>query len=112
MSSSMSRRGNCHDNAAMESFFSTAKFELGEFFGSHGEAKMELFDYIEVSYNQRRRHSTIGLVSPAVYFGRFGAQKWESERRIREEGQLPHQRRVRDRQFTGDGSETSGGVAR
>ena len=64
---SMSRRGNCHDNAVMESFFSTVKFELGEWFGSHGEAKMELFDYIEVFYNQRRRHSTIGQVSPAVY---------------------------------------------
>jgi transposase InsO family protein len=64
---SMSRRGNCHDNAVVESFFSTVKAELGEWFGSHGEAKMELFDYIEVFYNQRRRHSTIGQISPAVY---------------------------------------------
>jgi putative transposase len=64
---SMSRRGNCYDNAVMESFFSTVKSELGERFESHGDAKMELFDYIEVFYNQRRRHSTIGLVSPAEY---------------------------------------------
>src|SRR5262249_44854020 len=64
---SMSRRGNCYDNAVMESFFSTVKSELGEHFESHGSAKMELFDYIEVFYNQRRRHSTIGLVSPAEY---------------------------------------------
>ncbi len=64
---SMSRRGNCYDNAVMESFFSTLKSELGERFESHGDAKMELFDYIEVFYNQRRRHSTIGLVSPAEY---------------------------------------------
>lgn len=64
---SMSRRGNCHDNAVMESFFSTVKFELGEWFGSHGEAKMKLFDYIEAFYNQRRRHSTIGQISPAIY---------------------------------------------
>jgi putative transposase len=64
---SMSRRGNCYDNAVMESFFSTVKSELGERFQSHGDAKMELFDYIEVFYNQRRRHSTIGQISPAEY---------------------------------------------
>jgi transposase InsO family protein len=64
---SMSRRGNCYDNAVMESFFSTVKSELGEHFESHGEAKMELFDYIEVFYNQRRRHSTLGQISPAEY---------------------------------------------
>jgi putative transposase len=64
---SMSRRGNCYDNAVMESFFSTVKSELGERFESHGDAKMELFDYIEVFYNQKRRHSTLGQVSPATY---------------------------------------------
>jgi putative transposase len=64
---SMSRRGNCYDNAVMESFFSTVKSELSDRFHSHGEAKMELFDYIEVFYNQRRRHSTIGQVSPAAF---------------------------------------------
>jgi putative transposase len=72
---SMSRRGNCHDNAVMESFFSTVKTELADRFDSCGEAKMALFDYIEVFYNQRRRHSTIGQVSPAAY-----------ERRAHEEG--------------------------
>ena len=72
---SMSRRGNCYDNAVMESFFSTVKTELADRFDSCGEAKMELFDYIEVFYNQRRRHSTIGQISPAAY-----------ERRAREEG--------------------------
>jgi putative transposase len=64
---SMSRRGNCYDNAVMESFFSTVKTELREHFASCGEAKRELFDYIEVFYNQRRRHSTIGYRSPAAY---------------------------------------------
>jgi transposase InsO family protein len=57
---SMSRRGNCYDNAVMESFFSSVKSELRDRFDSCGEAKMELFDYIEVFYNQRRRHSTLG----------------------------------------------------
>jgi len=64
---SMSRRGNCYDNAVMEAFFATLKAELGEHFESYGHAKMELFDYIEVFYNQRRRHSTLGLISPAAF---------------------------------------------
>jgi transposase InsO family protein len=64
---SMSRRGNCIDNAAMESWFSTLKSELGERFESYGAAKEELFDYIEVFYNQQRRHSAIDYVSPAEY---------------------------------------------
>jgi putative transposase len=64
---SMSRRGNCYDNAVMESFFSTVKSELGDQFASNGDAKMELFDYIEVFYNQRRRHSTLGQISPAAF---------------------------------------------
>jgi transposase InsO family protein len=64
---SMSRRGNCYDNAVMESFFSTVKSELSDRFDSCGEGKMELFDYIEAFYNQRRRHSTIGQVSPAAF---------------------------------------------
>jgi putative transposase len=72
---SMSRRGNCWDNAVMESFFSTVKSELGEHFESNGDAKLELFDYIEVFYNQRRRHSTLGQTSQAAF-----------ERRAVEEG--------------------------
>jgi putative transposase len=72
---SMSRRGNCYDNAVMESFFSTVKFELGERFESGRHARIALFDYIEVFFNHRRRHSTIGQISPAAY-----------ERRAREEG--------------------------
>ena len=70
---SMSRRGNCYDNAVMESFFSTVKHELADQFASHGDAKMELFDYIEVFYNQRRRHSTIGRISPAAFERRAAA---------------------------------------
>jgi putative transposase len=64
---SMSRTGDCYDNAVMEAFFSTVKMELGERFESCGDAKMQLFDYIEVFYNQRRRHSTIGYISPAEF---------------------------------------------
>jgi putative transposase len=64
---SMSRRGNCYDNAAMESWFSTLKSELGERFESYGRAKEDLFDYIEVFYNQRRRHSSLGYATPAEF---------------------------------------------
>lgn len=64
---SMSRRGNCYDNSVMEAFFSTLKSEVGERFPSHAEAKAELFDYIEVFYNQRRRHSSAGRMSPAAF---------------------------------------------
>ena len=64
---SMSRRGNCYDNAVMESWFATLKNELGEHFASGGEATRELFEYIEVFYNQRRRHSTLGYLSPAAF---------------------------------------------
>lgn len=64
---SMSRRGNCYDNAPMESWNSTLKSELGERFDSYGSAKEQLFDYIEVFYNQRRRHSTLGQISPAAF---------------------------------------------
>lgn len=63
----MSRRGNCLDNAAMESWFSTVKFELGETFESIHRGKEQLVDYIEVFYNQQRRHSAIDFVSPARY---------------------------------------------
>lgn len=64
---SMSRRGNCYDNAVAESWFATLKAELGEQFESYGEAKAELFDYIEVFYNQQRRHSAVGSMSPAEF---------------------------------------------
>jgi transposase InsO family protein len=64
---SMSRRGNCYDNAVAESFFSTVKSEAGDRFHSYAHAKYALFDYIEVFYNQRRRHSTLGQISPAAF---------------------------------------------
>jgi len=51
----------------MESVFSTVKSELADQFASNGDAKMELFDYLDVFYNQRRRHSTLGQISPAPF---------------------------------------------
>jgi putative transposase len=70
---SMSRRGDCYDNAVVEAFFSTVKTELADRFANCGDAKMQLFDYIEVFYNQRRRHSTLGHISPAAFERRAAA---------------------------------------
>ena len=69
-------RAACSDdlNAVAERFFPTVKSELPDRFDSFGEAKMELFDYLEVFYNQQRRHSTIGRISVAAFERRFSAQ--------------------------------------
>jgi putative transposase len=66
---SLSRKGNCWDNAPAESFFHTLKTELVMFedYNTINEAKMSLFDYIESFYNRKRRHSTIGYKTPYEY---------------------------------------------
>jgi putative transposase len=66
---SMSRKGNCWDNAVVESFFATLKTELldGQVFRSRAEARAAVFEYIEVWYNRQRRHSTLGYISPAAF---------------------------------------------
>ena len=64
---SMSRTGDCYDNAVMEAFFSRLKIELADRFATVEQAKRELFKHLEGCYNTRRRHSTLGYVSPAVF---------------------------------------------
>jgi putative transposase len=64
---SMSRKGDCWDNAMAESFFKTLKVELGSRFTSRQQARRELFEYIEGFYNTWRLHSGIGYHSPAEY---------------------------------------------
>jgi len=66
---SMSRKGNCWDNAPIESFFGTLKTELvyRRNFKTREEAKQAIFKYIEVFYNRRRLHSSLGYLSPMVY---------------------------------------------
>lgn len=63
---SMSKRGDCWDNAAMESFFSTLKTERlsRRIYQSRNACRADVFDYIECFYNPRRQHSTLGYVSP------------------------------------------------
>lgn len=67
--SSMSRKGNCWDNAVAESFFHTLKTEQVdcEDYGTREEAKASIFEYIEVFYNRQRRHSHIGNKAPLVF---------------------------------------------
>jgi len=69
---SMSRKGNCWDNACVESFFGTLKRELvyQRRYPTRDEAKQDIFEYIEVFYNRQRRHSTLGYDSPAEYEAR------------------------------------------
>ena len=66
---SMSRAGNCYDNAPMESFWATLKKELvyPEPFATIAEAKAKVFEYIEVFYNRQRRHSALGYCSPTEF---------------------------------------------
>lgn len=66
---SMSRKGNCWDNAFAESFFATLKKELvyRQKFSSKGEAKKAIFEYIEVWYNRKRLHSSIGYKTPIQF---------------------------------------------
>jgi transposase InsO family protein len=66
---SMSRKANCYDNAVVESFFKTIKAELArkQRFNTQDEAKSAIFEYIEIFYNRKRMHSTLGYVSPMEY---------------------------------------------
>src|SRR5689334_18393988 len=71
---SMSRSGNVWDNAAMESFFSSLKTERtgNKTYRTRDQAKADVFDYIERFYNSKRRHSTIGYLSPMEFERRAG----------------------------------------
>ena len=61
---SMSKKGDCWDNAVAESFFATLKVELGDSFSSFEAARIALIDYIEIFYNRRRRHTSLGGLTP------------------------------------------------
>jgi putative transposase len=72
---SMSRKGDCYDNALMESFFGTFKEECVErqTYQTRAEARTSVFEYIEIFYNRQRKHSSLGYVSPATYEQMKGA---------------------------------------
>ena len=73
MTASMSRKGNCYDNAPMESFWGTLKNELVHHrrYETREQARREISEYIEIFYNRQRRHSRLGNRSPAAF-----AQQW------------------------------------
>ena len=74
---SMSRRGNCYDNAPMESFFKTLKVEriYGQRYQTRQALQADLFEYIELYYNAQRKHSSLGYVSPIQFERRINAGK-------------------------------------
>ena len=76
MTASMSRKGNCWDNAPTESFFNSLKNERvhGTTYATRIDAQADLFEYIEVFYNRSRRHSTLGYHSPLRFL-----ENWISE---------------------------------
>jgi len=84
MVGSMSRKGDCWDNAPMESFWGTLKRELvhHEKFATREEAKRKIFEYIEVFYNCQRRHSSLGSLSPAEYEAAAGGTKVTQEQSL------------------------------
>lgn len=69
LTASMSRSGNCYDNAPMESFFHTLKTEFvhHEKFATRAEARVRIFEWIEVFYNRQRLHSSLGYKTPVAY---------------------------------------------
>jgi putative transposase len=69
----MSRKGNCWDNAPVESFFNSLKNErvYGTRYRTRADACADLFDYIETLYNRKRRYSTLGYVSPTQFLERW-----------------------------------------
>jgi len=77
MQPSMSRKGNCYDNAPMESFFGTLKKELVHHrkYRTRQEAIAESREYIEVFYNRQRRHASLGNLSPAAYWKKSISQQ-------------------------------------
>jgi putative transposase len=76
MQASMSRRGNCYDNAPMESFWGSLKNELVHHcrYATRAEAEASIREYIEIFYNRQRRHSRLGYLAPAVFAQNFNLQ--------------------------------------
>jgi putative transposase len=78
MKASMSRKGNCYDNAPMESFWGTLKNELiyHQRYATRQQAIQEITEYIEIFYNRQRRQARLGYLSPAAYGQQFYREKF------------------------------------
>jgi len=79
MIASMGGTGNCFDNAMAESFFHTLKTEhvYFEYYETREQAKQSIFEYVEVFYNRKRRHSTLGYLSPEIF-----EQQWYQKQNL------------------------------
>jgi transposase InsO family protein len=77
MKASMSRKGNCYDNAPMESFWGTLKNELvyHQRYTTREQAIREISEYIEIFYNRQRRQARLGYISPVAYGQQFYRQR-------------------------------------
>lgn len=77
MAASMSRKGNCYDNAPMESFWGSLKNELihHQRYATRADAQSAITEYIEIFYNRQRRHSRLGYLSPASFAEEFSRKK-------------------------------------
>jgi transposase InsO family protein len=83
MQVSMSRKGDCYDNAVMESFFSTLKSEcVTGVYSTRAQARQAIFEYIEVWYNRQRRHSALGYTSPEAFEKRYFESNTESTKSL------------------------------
>ncbi len=84
MRASMSRRGNCYDNAPVESFWGTLKTELVHHrrYGMHAEAVREIMEYIDLFYNRERRQARLGYVSPAAYTQQFAREQQQAALKV------------------------------
>ncbi|UOD30137.1 IS3 family transposase [Massilia violaceinigra] len=84
MQSSMSRRGNCYDNAPMESFWGSLKNKLvhHQRYATRADAKAAIQEYIESFYNRQRRHSRLGNVPPALFAEKFSKRQMMQERGV------------------------------
>jgi len=105
LTASMSRTGNCYDNAVIESFFGTLKTELvhHETYPTREIARQSLFEYIEVFYNRQRRHSTLGYVSPHEYEQHFAAAKLSGGLNVDNPTSKQSELAIRDRARPGKG---------
>ena len=105
LAASMSRVGNCYDNAVIESFFGTLKTELvhHERYPTREAARQSLFEYIEIFYNRQRRHSALDYVSPHEYEQALVAratETWRTQKRKRT-GKAIHTHNSRPRETCG-----------
>jgi hypothetical protein len=110
---SMSGAGNCYDNATMEAFFSTLKTECfpdNQLFSSRAQARREIFEYIELYYNNQRLHSALGYETPSRYETKFNRvidtriDTWQSI------GAVPEDRALRGRTSSADAALQTAGV--